>query len=192
MWTLIKKIYSRLKEYIASIILALFLSLLGSIATIIFPLFVSKITDEISAGIVQYMDLRSITILTIEAVTLLIFGCIVTFIQNVVLTRVSQLMGKNLRREVNDKVDRIPLAYFDTHNTGDIMNRLTSDIDMMVTALTNYLSSIITAVVVIVCVACIMFYMNIILACVVVVMSFVSLYVNKFLMSRSQPYFIKQ
>ena len=101
-------------------------------------------------------------------------------------------MGKNLRREVNDKVDRIPLAYFDTHNTGDIMNRLTSDIDMMVTALTNYLSSIITAVVVIVCVACIMFYMNVILACVVVVMSFVSLYVNKFLMSRSQPYFIKQ
>jgi len=192
MWTLVKKILKRMKEYSGSMILALILSLLGTITTIILPLFIRRITDEISAGIFQPMNLSGIVRLTLIAVLLLAGGCVLTYIQNVLLTRVSQRMGEKLRREVNDKIDRIPVAYFDTHNTGDILTRLTSDVEMMVTALTNYLSSILSAIVTIICVSCIMIWLNWTLAVIVVVMSILSLLLTRFLMKRSQPSFVRQ
>lgn len=192
MWTLVKKILKRMKEYSGSMILALILSLLGTITTIILPLFIRRITDEISAGIFQPMNLSGIVRLTLIAVLLLAGGCVLTYIQNVLLTRVSQRMGEKLRGEVNDKIDRIPVAYFDTHNTGDILTRLTSDVEMMVTALTNYLSSILSAIVTIICVSCIMIWLNWTLAVIVVVMSILSLLLTRFLMKRSQPSFVRQ
>ncbi|MBP3879292.1 MAG: ABC transporter ATP-binding protein [Lachnospiraceae bacterium] len=181
-----------MKEYSGSMILALILSLLGTITTIILPLFIRRITDEISAGIFQPMNLSRIVRLTLIAVLLLAGGCVLTYIQNVLLTRVSQRMGEKLRGEVNDKIDRIPVAYFDTHNTGDILTRLTSDVEMMVTALTNYLSSILSAIVTIICVSCIMIWLNWTLAVIVVVMSTLSLLLTRFLMKRSQPSFVRQ
>ncbi|MBQ2640524.1 MAG: ABC transporter ATP-binding protein, partial [Lachnospiraceae bacterium] len=181
-----------MKEYSGSMILALILSLLGTITTIILPLFIRRITDEISAGIFQPMNLSGIVRLTLIAVLLLAGGCVLTYIQNVLLTRVSQRMGEKLRGEVNDKIDRIPVAYFDTHNTGDILTRLTSDVEMMVTALTNYLSSILSAIVTIICVSCIMIWLNWTLAVIVVVMSILSLLLTRFLMKRSQPSFVRQ
>lgn len=192
MWTLIKKILVRMKEYSGSMILALILSLLATITTIVLPLFISKITDEISAGIFKPMDLSRIGNLTLYAVLLLASGCVLTFIQNVLLTRVSQQLGEKLRGEVNDKIDKIPIAYFDSHNTGDILTRLTSDVEMMVTALTNYLSSILSAIVTIICVSCIMIGLNLTLALIVVVMSIVTLLLTRFLMNKSQPSFVKQ
>ncbi|MBQ6772761.1 MAG: ABC transporter ATP-binding protein [Synergistaceae bacterium] len=192
MLRLIAKIYSRLKIYSAKIFISLILALIGTIASIVLPQLVKLITDEIASGISKPMNINQVLYYSGLAVIFLAGGSLLTFIQNIMLVHVSQLMGRDLRTEINAKLDRIPLSYFDTRQTGDIMSRITTDIDIMVNALTNNLSAIVTSIVVLICASCIMLYMNVILALVTVITSIIFLNINKFLMGRSQPYFIKQ
>ena len=123
---LIKKIYSRLKIYRTKIFISLILALIGTIASIILPQLVKLITDEIAFGIAAPMNINNVLYYSAIAVMFLAGGNLLTFIQNIMLVRVSQLMGRDLRTEINNKIDRIPLSYFDTRQTGDIMSLLIS------------------------------------------------------------------
>ena len=100
-------------------------------------------------------------------------------------------MGRDLRVELSNKLDRIPLSYFDTQPSGDILSISTSDIDTMITALTNHLSGLISTIIGMTCAVALMLYMNITLSAVTILITIFFLFINKVIASKGQAQFIK-
>ena len=146
-FNLIKRVAVYLKKYRWKLLLSFMCTITGALLNVAFPEFVRRIADTFSAGLNSDIDTDAIMRYSFIALLTMIGGFVFIFLQNVLLPMVSQLMSRDIRTDLNRKIDRIPLAYFDVRQNGDTLSRLTTDVDMFANAVTNNLSSIISAVV---------------------------------------------
>ena len=158
-----KKLLSLLKGKELAVIVTVICACVSSLLSILGPNYLGDIIDvldvqvknKLSTGTMDFSAIYSIllTILAVYAGSSL-FG----FIQHYVMAGVVQNLITRLRREINQKLSRLPLSYFDAHNKGDILSRITNDIDNINNTLQNSLLQIITSVVTFVGVLAIMIY----------------------------------
>ncbi len=160
-----------------------------ALLTIIGPRQISRITDLITAGLTTGIDMRAVARVGLLLVAIYSAGALATFLQSWLLTGFNQRLSKRMRREIVEKINRLPLSYFNFHETGDVLSRVTNDVDTVGSSLSNSLASIVTAALQFVGCLVMMILTNWLLAGTSVLSTMLAMVLMTVIMMHSQKYF---
>lgn len=185
----LKKMTHYLKKYIPFIVIALVLSALGSVLSIIGPNKLSDLTDEITKGLMTGMNFDVIKSISIFLVCIYGLSGIFNYIQGFIMATVANRFAQNLRTQISHKINKLPLRYYDTHSYGDILSRVTNDVDTIATSLNQSLGTLVGAITLFIGSIIMMFYTNWILALTGILSSFIGFVFMFIILGKSQKYF---
>lgn len=187
-----RKLLNYFKQYWWIIIIALLASAMGSILTIIGPDKLSELTDIISKGLMTEIDMSEIQRIGWTLIILYGLSAILSLSQGFIMATVTQRISKNLRSDLSQKINDLPIAYFDLHSTGDILSRVTNDIDTISQSLNQSISTLVTAVTMLVGSLVMMFLTNVTLTLTAILSTLAGFALMILVMSRSQKFFARQ
>ncbi len=188
----IKQLVSYCKVYLPIIIIALILAMAGAIFNIMGPEMLSEITDLITAGLMTSIDLDAVVNIASILAFLYGLGFIFNYIQGFIMATVTQRVSKNLRTDISKKINRLPLKYFDSTSTGDVLSRVTNDVDLIGQTMNQSLGTLVSAITMFVGSLIMMFYTNWIMAISAIVSTILGFALMTVIISKSQKYFAQQ
>ncbi|MCC8356641.1 MAG: ABC transporter ATP-binding protein/permease [Oscillospiraceae bacterium] len=171
------------------IIFALVLAAAGAVFTIIGPNQLSRLTDYIYDGLSTTIDMDGVLRVALLLVGIYLASAVFNFIQHFIMQTVTQRTARRLRGDIDTKINRLPLKYFSGNAAGDVMSRMTNDVDMIGQAMSNSLSNLVTALAQFIGCLIMMYYTNWIMATTTVVATLIGLILMVVIMSHSQKYF---
>lgn len=194
------RLWIYLRKYKGQLFLAIFLKIVSSVMNVLEPFVLGLVITELTANLLDmakgvpgaHINVGYIFwILVIYAIRALFYE-IGSYGSNFYMTRAVQTSIRDLRNDLSEKINRIPVSYFDKHQFGDMLGRFTSDVETVSNALQQSFLQIINAVLTLVLVIVMVLVLNIKLA-IIVILSILLTYVTaQFLVKRSQPYFKRQ
>ncbi len=187
-----KQLIGYCRKYLAIILLALILGMTGAIFNIVGPDFLSQMTDLIGEGLMAEMDLDAIVHLAVILAILYGLGFLFNYIQGFIMATVTQRVTKRLRADISTKINRLPLKYFDKTSYGDILSRVTNDIDLIAQTMNQSLGMLVTSVTMFLGSLVMMIYTNWIMALSAVLSTIVGFGFMSLIISKSQRHFIQQ
>ena len=185
----VKKLIKYLKKFMPLIIIALVLAILSSVFSIIGPNKLSDLTDEIAKGIMTGIDFEAITSIAVFLLTIYLISALFNYIQGFIMATVANNFAKSLRTQISQKINKLPLRYFDTHSFGDILSRVTNDVDTIGMTLHQSLGTLVSAITLFIGSIIMMFYTNWILAITGIVSSLLGFVFMFIILAKSQKYF---
>lgn len=195
------KLTKSLKPYLPAIILALLLALIGTIFQVLGPDRLKLLTDEIMQGLPNLINgvptesaINFDTLWTIALTLILLYSgsALLSLVQGFIMTTVTQRFSKGLRTSISDKINKLPLSYFDRTTHGDVLSRVTNDVDSVGQALNQSVSGLVTSVALFLGSGFMMFYHNWIMALTAIFSSLFGFAIMIMIMGRSQKYFRQQ
>ena len=150
-------LFKYLKPWYKAIVAALILSLAGTALTLIAPDKMADLTNTIGDGLATGIDMSAIIKAIIIVLTIYVCASLVTCASNYVMITVMQKLAWNMRSSISEKINRMPLKYFDKVSVGDVLSRITNDVDTVRSALNSSITTLVQAVVQFVGVTIIMF-----------------------------------
>lgn len=190
----VRRLSGLLLEHASSILWILLLTALSVTSSVLGPWLLGLATDSVVAGILAPggIDFGRLLRLLGIAASLQVIGSLASWRQSWVTTTVVQTMGHKLRRLAEEKLSRLPLAWFDRQPRGEVLSRVTNDIDNINQSLQQILSQLFSSILQIVGVLAIMVWLSPLLALTAVVVLVVSLLLATLLAKTSQPHFVQQ
>ena len=189
-------LFDQMKPYIKGFKLPFVVAVIGaiisSVITVFGPYKLREITNLITAGLVGQMDLKAISSLALLLAVLYAFGALINYAQTYAISDMIQYFSKRLRTAIAEKINRLPLRYFDSHSQGDTLSRVTNDVDTVGQSLTQSLGSMISSSLLLVAVLFMMFYTNVVLSFVTVGSVVLGFVFSAGIMAKSQRYFRAQ
>lgn len=196
----VKRLVKELGKFKILIIIALILAIAGAVLSISAPDRLSKLTDEIQAGIIPKMEngqiimpeinMDAIKSIAISLVILYLFSAICTFIQSICMTEVANNFARSLRTRISVKINKLPLSYFDRHQSGDTLSRVTNDVDTIAQTMNQSLGSLVSNITLFLSSIIMMFYTNWIMALTAILSSLLGFMGMFAVLSKSQKYFV--
>lgn len=190
--TAISRLVDYIKAYQAAIVIALLLGVLGAVLSLLGPGMIADITDLIQSGLRSGIDLSAIGRVAMTLVIFYILSFVFKAVQGFMLATVAQRVSKKMRSELQGKINRLPLAYFDRNSIGNTLSRVTNDVDTIGQTLNQSLGSLITAVTMFLGSLVMMFYTNWIMALSGVAATLIGFMLMSLTVSRSQTFFTRQ
>ena len=187
----IKNLLTYLKPYYIYLILAVILSLVGSIISIIGPDKIKEITNLIVSGLTTKIDIKKIKSIAILLITLYLFGGVCTYLEHFIMTTITNRFTKKIRGEISSKINKLPLKYFDNTSYGDILSRVTNDVDTMSQTIGQSVGTLVSNLTLLFGSIFMMFYTNYILAFVAIGASLFGFLFMIIVLSKSQKYFVE-
>lgn len=187
-----KRIAKELQKFRILIIIAFILAATSSILSIIAPNQLSVLTDQISEGLLFGMDMPLITKIALGLAILYIASAFCSYIEGFIMTTVSNFFAKDLRKRISTKINRLPLRFFDRNQTGDILSRITNDVDILAQTMNESLSTIVAATTLLIGTIIMMFVTNWVMAITAMVASLIGLGFMMLILSKSQKYFLER
>ncbi|MEW9052873.1 MAG: ABC transporter ATP-binding protein [Neobacillus sp.] len=187
-----KQLIQYCKVYLPMIAIALVLAMAGAIFNIIGPEFLNQITDLITEGLMTSIDLDAVVSVAAILAFLYGLGALFNYIQGFIMATVTQRVSKNLRTDISTKINRLPLKYFDKNSTGDVLSRITNDVDMIGQTMNQSVGALVSAITMFIGSLVMMFYTNWIMAISAIVSTFIGFGLMTFIISKSQKYFFQQ
>lgn len=175
------RIWSYLSKQRVGIALTIFLVVLGSIVSLLGPYAIGKTIDDY----ILKADLNGTLLMVLFLTGVYIISSLTTWLQQYIMIIISQKTIRRLRQELFNKIQRLPLRVFDKRQQGDLMSRMTNDIDNLNTALSQSITQIISSVLTIVGTAVMMFIINWQLALVTLIVIPLIVIVTKQIIKRS-------
>ncbi len=188
----LKKFLHYIRKFRSWIYIFAALSLVAAILNLIGPNALSKVTDLITEGLSGEMNLFWIRRICILLAALYVLGWAVNYVEGFIMATVSQDITKSMRRDISRKINRLPLRYFDSHDTGDTLSLVTNDVDTVGQMLNQSLSTIILNVALLVGAAIMMLVTNWKMALLGILSAVIGFVIVLFIISRSQGYFSQQ
>ncbi|CAJ1201661.1 putative ABC transporter ATP-binding protein [Companilactobacillus paralimentarius] len=179
-------------EYIKPLIIAIVFAMAGSIFRIVGPSQLSKITDLISKGLFGKIDLTKVMHIVIILTAIYVAAAVLSYGQGYIMATITQRFTQKLRTKITEKINNLPLQYFDTHNEGDTLSRVTNDLDTVGQSLNQSLGLLVSAVTLLLGSIVMMFTTNIKLGTTAVLSVLVGFALTILLISKSQRYFYNQ
>ena len=196
----VKRLVKELGKFKILIIIALILAIAGAVLSISAPDRLSKLTDEIQAGIIPKMEngqiimpemnMDSIKSIAISLVILYLCSAICTFIQSICMTEVANNFARSLRTRISVKINKLPLSYFDRHQSGDTLSRVTNDVDTIAQTMNQSLGSLVSNITLFLGSIIMMFYTNWIMALTAILSSLLGFMGMFAVLAKSQKYFV--
>ena len=188
----IKKLISYCKKYMPAIILSLILSGAGAILTLIGPNKVQDLTNLITKGLSSSIDMGAVLSICFLLLGLYALSFIFNYVQGFVMSTVTQKTTKRLRKDISYKINKLPLKYIDGTQTGDILSRITNDVDTIGQSLNNSVVSLISSICLLIGSIIMMFVTNWIMALTAIFSTIFGLVLIMVIMSKSQKHFVAQ
>lgn len=192
------RLFRYLKPYYWSLLAVIIFAIASTIFSIIGPKILSKATDKLIAGIsAKIQNTGGIDFTYINKILLLLLGLyllsmLFNYVQSWITSGISQKVAYSLRKDISEKIDRLPLSFFDKHASGDILSRITNDVDTIAQSLNQSMAQIITSTVTVVGVLIMMFTISWQLTLIALAILPVTFGILGLVMSRSQKYYIGQ
>lgn len=188
------RILRELKQFRLLVIISILCAIGGSVLSIVAPGQLSKITDLISEGLAPgaEMNFGAIGAIATIMVILYVSSATLELIEGLVMSQISNRFAKKLRTGISEKINKLPLRYFDRHQTGDILSRVTNDVDTVTQSLDNSLSSAVAALALLIGTIAMMFVTNWILAITVILSTLIGFVFMVIILNKSQKYFVQR
>ena len=195
-----KKLGVYLKPYSLSIAIVILFAIGSAAFSIVGPKILGKATTKIFEGLVQKItgvpdasiDFGYIGNIAMILVALYLVSSLFGIIQSFIMSGVAQKVSYNLRKQISEKMDTLPLNYFDTRTNGEVLSRITNDVDTVNQTLNQSLSQIITSVVTLIGVLIMMFSISWIMTLATFIILPVSMILISLVVKKSQKYFKSQ
>ncbi|UMR38024.1 ABC transporter ATP-binding protein/permease [Paenibacillus polymyxa] len=188
----IHQLLSYIKAYMPMIILSMVLALAGSVFNVIGPDKLSDIANLIQEGIVTGIDVNAVQKIVLVLVVLYGLGLIFNYFQGFITVTVSQRLTKKMRTELSRKINHMPLKYFDATSYGNVLSRVTNDVDTIGQTLNNSLGTLVSALATFVGALIMMLYTNWIMTITGIVATLIGFSLMTIIMKHSQKYFVAQ
>ena len=196
-----KKLVHFCRHYIPAIIVALVLGAIGTVCQIVGPDKLKDMTSEIAKGlpalvngkpVLGAIDMDAVTHIAWLLVALYVGYAVLCYVQSWMVANVTQRTAQELREAISVKINKLPLKYFDKVSYGDVLSRITNDVDAIGQTLGQSVGSLITSVTLFVGALIMMFYNNVIMTVCAIAPSLVGLLIMGAIMKVSQKYFSRQ
>ena len=184
------KAFKYMKKKVPLIIFALVLAALGAVLTILGPDKIGEMTDLMQQGLYGTINLEAIASVGIFLLVIYLLSSLFTYINNYIMSTITLNTSKRMRGDLSEKINKVPLSYFNTTSQGDVLSRITNDINTLQQGLANSLPGIITALAQFVGCIIMMFITEWRLALCVIGVTFLGMLILVFIMKHSQRYFI--
>lgn len=179
-------------------ILMFFFAVAGTIFNIWGPKVLGKATTELFSGLVAKVngtggiDFEKIGMILLSVMALYLVSSCFSFIQGFVMTGISNDVTYNLRKDISKKINRLPMNYFESRTNGEILSRVTNDVDTLQMSLNQSMTQLITSVTTIIGVLFMILSINVWMTLAAVLILPVSMVIINFVMKHSQKYFRDQ
>ncbi len=186
----VKKLMHYLNKYKFRIIFALIFSAFSSVLAIISPKRLEKLINTIIAGIITGIDIDKVKEIMFALIIIYVLSAIFDYLEKYLMVDATNKFAKELREKISHKINKLPLKYFDTHTSGDILSRVTNDIDTVSQNLNNSLGTFVSAITLLVGCLIMMFKTNWIMALTSIFSSIIGLVLMMIILSKAQKYFV--
>jgi ATP-binding cassette subfamily B protein len=193
-----KKLINYIKNYKLSLIIVLLFAILSTVFFIVGPNILGDVTTEIFNGVIKKLNNtgeinfsyvnKTLTILVI----IYVLSSICSFITHFIMNTISCKISYNLRKEISEKINKLPMKYFDKFTHGEILSRITNDVDTFSMNLSQVLSQFVSSFATIIGIIIMMIKINSNLTIVSLLILPISILSMGFIMSRSQKLFTRQ
>ena len=153
---------------------------------------IDKLPDSISKIIKPSINMDKVKDLSLLLAIFYIISTLFSYIEGYSMTTISNNYAKYLRSKISSKINKLPLKYFDTHETGDILSRITNDVDTVASNMNNSLATLVSSITLLVGSIIMMFVTNYIMAITAIVSSLIGFAFMGLILGKSQKYFIKR
>ncbi|WP_195244371.1 ABC transporter ATP-binding protein [Clostridium celatum] len=186
------KLITYCKKHIPVIVIALISAVIGTILSLIGPDKLSEMTDIITEGIMGNIDIDKITSIGLTLVVIYVISAILTFTQGYIMATITQKVSKSLRSDISKKINKLPMSYYNNNTTGDLLSRITNDVDTIGQALNQSLGTLISAVCLFFGSLIMMLKTNVIMTVTAVLATILGFVLMMIIMKSSQKYFTSQ
>lgn len=189
-------LWKQSKPYLAGLQFALLIAFLATIVsniiTVYGPTRIKEMTNIIASGLETSVDVEAVAAIGGFLAVIYVIGLLSNYLQAFLFTTAIQRFSERLRRAIAEKINRLPLGYFDGHSQGDTLSRVTNDVDTAAQSLNQSLGTVLSSTLLVVAVLVTMFGMNWILALVTVVSTLIGFAFVSVFMGKSQGFFKSQ
>ncbi|MFR6012267.1 MAG: ABC transporter ATP-binding protein [Coprococcus sp.] len=186
------KIIRYCKRYLAVIVVALICAMAGTILTILGPDKLSDLTKVITEGIATGIDMERVKSIGLTLVAFYVGSAVLSFGQQFIMATVTQNVTKQLRSDISVKINRLPMAYYNKTSTGDVLSRVTNDVDMISQSMNQSIGNLVSAVALFFGSLIMMFKTNVIMTLTAVIATMIGFGLMSLITSHSQKYFSRQ
>jgi len=199
--TTMTKLMVYCKQYLPAIVFALAAAAIGTILQIIGPDQLKNLTNEIMKGlpamvngapVLGTIDMNAVIKIGRMLVVFYTISLLLNYIQSLIMATITQVISKKMRTDISKKMNRLPLKYFDSVSIGDVLSRVTNDVDAIGQTLNQSVGTLISAITMLAGSLIMMFYNSWILALTAVGSSVIGFSFMMIIMKQSQKYFKQQ
>lgn len=180
------------KSHIPVIVIAILSAAIGTVLTLLGPDKLSEMTDLITAGLVNGIDMKEVTSIGLFLVFIYALGTLLSMMQGIIMSIVTQRVSKKLRADISHKINRLPISYYNKSTTGDILSRVTNDVDTIGQAMNQSIGTLVTAVAMLVGSLVMMLKTNIIMTVTAIIATLIGFGLMSVIMKKSQQFFFSQ
>ena len=194
----LKKLVKYMSVYKVQMLFVAVFAVCGTVFNIVGPKILGKATTEIFNGLVSKvsggsgMDFGKIGQILLSTLGLYVVSALCSFIQGMIMTGISQKTTYRLRKDITEKVNRMPMDYFDTKPVGEVLSRVTNDVDTLGQSLNQSATQLITSVTTLIGVLVMMLSISPLMTVVALLILPISVGLISFVMKHSQKYFSGQ
>lgn len=188
------KLIAYCRPYLPVIVAALVMAAVGTALLIIGPDKLKELTDKITHGMLLPSGIDMDAVALIGMTLILFYACatILNVIQGWIMATATQKVAKQMRTDISKKIDRLPFSYFNKTSYGDVLSRVTNDVDTIGMTMNQSISSLVSAAAMFIGALVMMFITNWIMALTAIFTSFIGFAMMIIVMKRSQKYFVAQ
>ena len=194
----IGKLFAYMKQYHAAVVVVILCAIASTVFSVIGPDILGKATTELSNGLLaKIQGTGSIDFTKIGQILLFVLGLyllstLFSFVQGWLMTGVTQKVCYRMRKDISEKIDRMPMAYFESRTYGEVLSRITNDVDTLGQSLNQSITQIITSVATMVGVLVMMLRISPLMTLIAVVILPISVTLISLVVKKSQKYFKQQ
>lgn len=186
------KLFKYLKAFLPFMVLSLILSFISSVLAVIGPDVIKDLTAVIENGILTGIDMEAVK--NVAILLIIIYGISVVFqyLQSLVMATMTQKMSKKIRKDISEKINIMPLKYFDSTTFGDVLSRVTNDVDTIGHSLGQSITQLVMAVTMLVGSIIMMLITDITMTIAAILSSLIGFAFMSLILGKSQKYFVGQ
>lgn len=192
----LKRLIQYLRPHWGSLIFVISSTICATLLSVLAPKVSGQVTDKILEGLktngLGGIDFPAVQHILIILASLYIGNSILLYLQNWIMTGISQKIVRKMRSDISAKLSRLPLKYYDGQTHGELLSRAVNDVDTVSSSLQQSLNQLISAVITLVGILLMMLYLNRMMTLITLVTIPLSLVVTKVITQRSQPLFVQQ
>lgn len=187
-----KKLIGYCRNYLPAIIVAILCAVGGTIFTLLGPDRLSDLTRVITDGMMTGIDMDQVTTICFTLVAFYICSVVLSFTQHFIMTTISQRVSQRMRSDITRKINCLPMSFYNRTSHGDILSRVTNDVDMISQSLNQSVGMLVSAVTLFIGSLFMMLITNVVMTLTAIVAIFLGFALMRLITGRSQKYFTRQ